>query len=144
MNAKDAAEKIRPTFHLHSMPPDARHHVKFIEDVATELGVEHTPFNLHQVAEAIDEAGIERDSLEYPKMLFSRRHHAVKDIEASVYLPRHDCVAVHVANEDQAKELGSGFVDDIAQLPPRGDTPITAEMPAAGPLHEVDPADAVS
>ena len=124
MTPKEAAEALRPTFHLHSMPPEARHHMEFVEKVATELEIEPTPFNLHQVAEALDEAEIKGDSIEYPKMLYSRQHHAVKDVAASVYLPRHDAVAVHVESQEQADALGHGWFSDLNDLPPRGDTPL--------------------
>jgi hypothetical protein len=130
MNVKEAADKIRPDFHLESMPPEDRHHVKFIEDVAAELGVEHTPFNLHQVGQALDRADIHPESNEYPKMLYSRSHHAEEGIGASVYEPRHDFVWAHVANEDEAKKLGSGWVEDISELPPRGEIPLHAEPKA--------------
>lgn len=135
MNAKEAADKLRPDFHLTQMPVEDRHHVKFVEDVATELGVEHTAFNLHQVADALDIANIHEDSNEYPKMLFSRQHHAAEGIASSVYDPRHDYVWVHVANEDEAKALGSGWVDSVAALPPRGDIPVDApeSQPNAAP-----------
>lgn len=143
MNAKEAADKLRPTFHLESMPTEDRHHVKFVEEVATELGVEHTAFNLHQVADALDTANIHQDSIEYPKMLFSRQHHAVKGIEPSVYDERHDYVWTHVANEDQVNELGSGWVDDPASLSPRGETPVDAPIaPKAKPEAAKPKADA--
>lgn len=126
MNAKEAAEKLRPTFNLESMPPEDRHHVKFVEDVASELGIEPTPFNLHQVADALDAADIHGDSLEYPKMLYSRSHHVEGTVAASFYDSRHDWVWAHVENEDEAKKLGAGWVEDPAQLPPRGEIPIHA------------------
>jgi hypothetical protein len=122
MNAKEAADRIRPEFHLVSMPPEDRHHVKFVEDVATELGVDHTSFNLHQVADALDNAGIHEDGAEYPKMLFSREHHTEEGISASVYDPRHDLTWALVDNEEQADKLGSGWVDNISDLPTRSDT----------------------
>ena len=108
------------------MPADQRHHVKFVEAVATELGVEHTHFNLAQVANALDHADIDPDSNEYPKMLFSRTHHAEEGIAASTYDERHDMVWVHVMNEDEAKKLGGGWVDNIGKLPARGDIPLHA------------------
>jgi|SRR5882762_1947636 len=130
MNSKEAADAIRETFHLESMPPEDRHHVKFIEDVAAELGVEPIPFNLHQVGQALHHAGIEADSNEYPKMLFSRTHHAEKDIEASVYDKRHDAVWAHVRSDEEAAKLGSGWVESLAELSPRGDLPLHAPMKA--------------
>lgn len=143
MNAKEAADKIRPTFHLESMPPEERHHVIFVEQVATELGVEHTAFNLHQVASALDDSNIHQDSNEYPKMLFSRQHHANEGVGASTYDPRHDYVWAHVENEEQASALGSGWVDDPAELPPRGDIPIDAPAEVThGPnVHDRDHTD---
>lgn len=131
MNAKEAADKLRPDFNLQQMPPEHRHHVKFVEDVATELGIEHTAFNLHQVADALDEAGIHETGDEYPKMLFSRQHHVEKDIPASIYDPRHDYTWVHVANEDEASKLGSGWVENSSDLPERGDIPVHSEPKAA-------------
>ena len=83
MNPKDAADKLRPDFHLAQMPPEDRHHVKFVEDVAGELGVEPTPFNLRQVAHALDAADIHGDDHHFPMMFYSRQHHAVEGIAAS-------------------------------------------------------------
>jgi hypothetical protein len=148
MNAKEAADKIRPDFHLEQMPAEDRHHVKFIEDVASELDVAHTPFNLHQVGQALHHAGIEPDSIEYPKMLYSRTHHIEEGIAASHYDARHDYVWVHVANEEQAAKLGSGWVDKPSELPPRGEIPVHAEPkavaePAEKPIEvakEAEPA----
>lgn len=126
MTPKEAADKLRPDFKLELMPAEHRHHVKFVESVATELGVEHTHFNLAQVADALDKAEIEADSNEYPKMLFSRTHHAEDGVAASVYDKRHDLVWVHVANAEEAGKLGGEWVDDIGKLPPRGEIPLHA------------------
>lgn len=121
MTPKEAADKIRPDFHLEQMPVEDRHHIKFVEDVAEELGVEPTPFNLHQVGESLDRADIHPDDNTYPKMLFSRQHHTEKGIPASVYDARHDLTWVHVANEEEASKLGSGWVENVLDLPPRED-----------------------
>lgn len=126
MNAHDAAEKIRPTFHLESMPPEDRRRSLFVEQVAAELGVEASAFNLHQVSQALAKADLHPDDNEYPKMLFSRQHHAVEGIAASVYDPRHDHVYVNVNSEQQAAKLGNGWIEDHHALPPRGDTPVDA------------------
>lgn len=136
MNAKEAADRLRPNFHLESMPPEDRHHVIFVEDVTAELGVEPTPFNLHQVAAALDAADIHPDDNEYPKMLYSRQHHAEDGCSASIYDPRHDWCWAHVENDEQAKALGSGWVESPADLPPRGETPIDAPEPAVKPVAE--------
>lgn len=133
MTPTEAADKIRPDFHLESMPPEDRHHVKFIEDVASELGVEPTPFNLHQVGQALYRADIHPESNEYPKMLYSRTHHAEDGVGASIYEPRHDFVWAHVANDDEAKKLGSGWVEDPSELPARGEIPLHAEPKAVEP-----------
>jgi hypothetical protein len=137
MNAKEAADKIRPTFHLISMPPEDRHHVRFIEEVAAELGVEPTPFNLHQVGGALDAADIHGDDLHFPLMLYSRQHHAVEGVVASTYYPRHDFVFVIVENKEQFDALGDGWVESIDDLPPRGEIPINAPAPA--PAAKVEP-----
>ena len=129
MTPKEAADKIRPTFHLVAMPPQDRHHVLFVEAVAAELSIDPTHFNLHQVAGALDDAGIHGDAPQYPLMMYSRQHHAIKDIAASTYYPRHDFVFTMVENADQANKLGEGWVEDISKLPPRGDIPINAPMP---------------
>lgn len=134
MNAQEAANVLRPNFHLEQMPAEDRHHVVFVEAVAAELGVEPTPFNLHQVAAALDAADIHPDDNEYPKMLYSRQHHAVENCEASTYDRRHDWCWAHVANEEQAKALGSGWIENPAELPPRGDTPLHAP-PVAAPAN---------
>lgn len=133
MNAKEAADHIRPGFHLEAMPAEARHHVKFVEEVATELGIEHSAFNLHQVADALDAADIKQDSNEFPKMLYAMRHHSIKGIEASVYDPRNDFVWAKVNSDAEAASLGDGWVDDPAKLSPRGDTPIDAPKPESVP-----------
>jgi hypothetical protein len=119
MTPKEAADKLRPDFKLELMPAEHRHHIKFVEHVATELGVEHTHFNLAQVADALDKAGLEADSTEYPKMLFSREHHKAEGVAASVYDKRHDAMWVHVASAEEAEKLGDGWVDDLGKLPAR-------------------------
>jgi hypothetical protein len=140
MTPKEAAEAIRPTFHLHAMPPEARHHVKFVEDVAAELGIEPTLYNVMHVANALDHAEIRGEPLHYPMMLYSRQHHAVEGVAASVYEQRHDFVWVQVENEDQAKALGDGWVESIAELPPRGEMSLHAPMakPIEAPVEHAD------
>lgn len=118
-SAKEAADKLRPDFKLELMPPEHRHHVKFVEEVATELGIEHNHFNLAQVADALDNAGLKADSNEYPMMLFSREHHQVEGIAPSVHDKRHDMMWVHVASKEEHDKLGDGWVDDLAKLPAR-------------------------
>jgi hypothetical protein len=138
MTPFEAAEKLRPTFHLDQMPPEDRHHVKFVEDVAAELGVDPTPFNLHQVAGALDAADIHGDDLKFPLMLYSRQHHAADGVAASIYEPRHDFTTAIVENDDQLKILGDGWVENPADLPPRGEIPIAAPPPKASDLPEPD------
>jgi hypothetical protein len=138
MTPKEAADKIRPNFHLVSMPPEDRHHVLFVESVAAELGVEPTPFNLHQVAGALDDADIHGDDLHFPLMLYSRQHHAVEGVAASTYYPRHDLTFVTVENKEQLDALGEGWVENIADLPPRGDIPIEAPPLAKKELPDPD------
>ena len=143
MTPKEAADKIRPDFHLEQMPAEDRHHIKFVEDVAVELGIEPTPFNLHQVGAALDHAGIHPDSNEFPKMLYSRTHHSDPAIAPSYYDKRHDMVHVHVASAEEADKLGAGWFENIADLPPRGEIPLHAEskateaQPAPEPEAEV-------
>lgn len=139
MNAKDAADRLRPSFHLEieQLAPEVQHDIKFYTDVAAELGVEPTPFNLHQIKEALEAANIHRDSNEYPKMLFSRSFPESGAVGA-YYAARHDHVWVHVENDEQASALGSGWVEDAVKLPPRGDIPL---YPAAKePVAEAKPA----
>lgn len=116
MQAKEAADTLRPTFHLEQMPAEDRHHVKFIEDVAAELGVEPTPFNLHQVGQALDSADIHHDSNEFPKMLYSREAHGELP---STYDKRNDFHWIHVNNEEEAKGAGEGWVENLSDLPER-------------------------
>jgi len=136
MTPKEAADKLRPDFHLALMPAEERHHVKFVEAVAAELGVEPTHFNLAQVANAIDHHGIEADSFEYPKMMFSRTHHSDPSIPPSFYDKRHDHVWVHVASAEEAEKLGAGWVEDHMRLPPRGEIPLYAAPKAMEPIAQ--------
>ncbi len=121
MNAKDAADRIRPSFKLKTdlaaMSPEDRHHLRFLEGVAVELGVEPTPFNIMQVGEALDAAGIKRDANEYPKMLYSRK--PAPDGFPSVYDGRHDHYYAHVADAGEEEMLGAAFVDHPGKLPPK-------------------------
>lgn len=126
MTPTEAANKLRPNFSLEHMPPEDRHHVLFVEAVAAELGVEPTPFNLQQVAAALDDADIRGDDLHFPLMLYSRQHHAVEGVPASTYYPRHDMVFVTVENEEQMQLLGKNWVENPADLPARGEIPIDA------------------
>lgn len=125
MNAKEAAEHLRPTFRLESevLSPEVQHDISFHKEVATELGVEHTPFNLHQVAESLAAAGIERPSNEFPKMLYSRTH-PDKFGHQGTYDQRHDHVWVKVHDADQEDALGESWVDHPDKLPPRGNLPL--------------------
>jgi hypothetical protein len=138
MNPHDAADKLRPTFVLTHMPPEDRHHIVFVEAVAAELGIEATAFNLQQVASALDEADIRGDDLHFPLMLYSRQHHAIDGVAASTYYPRHDFTFVTVDNEDQLKSLGSGWVENPNDLPPRGDIPISAPIAKSAELPDPD------
>lgn len=122
MTPKDAADALRPSFHLLQMPADDRHHVKFVEAVAAELGVESTPFNLYQVGAALAGAKIEHDPIEYPKMLYSRQF--PKDSIAATYHIRRDHVSTIVNNDEELDALGDGWVTDPTDLPARGDLPI--------------------
>ena len=126
MTPKEAAEKLRPFFKLDQMPSDDRHTVKFVEAVATELGIEHTPFNLHQVAGALHEHDLKQDSNEYPKMLYSRTHHAEAITTPSIYHDRHDCVWCNVKDVEEEAKLGAGWVDSVEKLPARGALPLHA------------------
>lgn len=141
MNAKEAADRLRPIFSLEHLPPEDRHHVKFVEDVAKELGIEPTAFNLLQVADALEANGIEGEVNQYPKMLYSRRHHAEDIFTPSIYDARGDYTWVNVINADEEAKLGGDWVDNIAKLPPRGDTPVHAE-PKAPSEEKVQGADA--
>lgn len=143
MNAKEAADQIRAAFHLEveKIPPETQHHINFLKAVATELGVDHTPFNLHQVETALADANIHRDSNEYPKMLFSRQHPA--NGIAGTYDARHDHVWTVVADEDQEDAIGDGWVPDPSKLPPRGDIPLypakAVDAPAADSALPINP-----
>lgn len=138
MNAKEAADRLRPHFHLETVPPEERHHIEFVERVADELGVEKTAFNLAQVAEALDAADIHGETQKFPMMLYSRTHHAVDGIAASVYMPRHDAVAVHVESDEQAKALGDGWHEHLDHLPPRGEIPLHAPKHAKPAVMDND------
>lgn len=138
MTPTEAADKLRPTFSLEHMPPEDRHHVLFVEAVAAELGVEPTPFNLQQVATALDDADIRGDDLHFPLMLYSRQHHAVEGVPASTYYPRHDMVFVTVENEEQMQLLGKNWVENPADMPARGEIPIDAPAPKSVDLPKPD------
>ncbi len=137
MTPKEAADKLRPIFKLEQMPAEDRHAVKFVEAVATELGVERTPFNLHQVAGALEQHEISHDPHEYPKMLFSRTHHQEAISTPSIYDKRHDHCWVNVMNAEEEAKLGSDWVDHIGKLPARGDLPVHALEKAPAEKEEV-------
>lgn len=82
---------------------------------------EHTVEELERM---LAEAKAKVSHVEYPKMLYSRTHHADRTVAPSYYDPRHDWAWVHVADEDQAKQLGEGWVENPVDLPLRGDIPL--------------------
>jgi hypothetical protein len=124
MTPHEAAEKIRPSFRLYDMPPEDRHHVKFVEAVADELGIEHTAFNLHQVDEALDAAGIHEDIHDYPKWV-EPNPSRVEHIDDQVFVKGFDDIHVErltkkvtvlVDNEDEEK-LATSAHSEPAPLP---------------------------
>lgn len=137
MTPKEAAGVLRPTFHLYALPVGDRHYVKFVEAVAAELGIEHTVFNLYQVAAALTVANIKRDGDEYPKMLYSRQF---PKGHAAVYDPRHDHVSAIVRNDEELDALGAGWVTDFSTLPLRDGIPLYAP-PQEKPTEPTAPAE---
>lgn len=119
MKATEAADKIRDTFHLEAIPPEDHRFAKFVVQVADELGVDHTPFNLQQVAAALHAQSIKPDAADYPKMLYCKTRPAGQfDGQSAIhghvpitYDIRHGHWFAHVESEDQAKRLGKGWVD---------------------------------
>ena len=107
MKPAEAAAKLREAeFKCEPLPPHEQRIAQFVADVASELGVEHTPHNLDQVAAALHAAGCEPDPNEWPKMLFGK---APSDDFESVYDPRRRLFHVVVHNDKELAKLGEGW-----------------------------------
>lgn len=120
LTPEEAADQIRGKFVPEVTPPDLQHQSRFLTAVAAQLGVEPTHANLVGISKALEEEGVEFPSNEYPKMLYSRSLPDEKhNFETHIDL-RNDHVGVLVNNEDEANELGTGWIDDPAKLPDRG------------------------
>ena len=117
ITATEAAAIIHDEFEPAVIAPANAHHVAFLTEVADVLDADPNPANLEQIAELLDKAGVELADHEYPKMLYSRGY-APAEFESHVDA-RNDRIGVVVANEDEAKELGSGWTDDPTTLKPR-------------------------
>jgi len=128
MTPKEAAEKLRENFVLASMPPEARHHVKFVEDVAAELGIEPTAFNLYQVAEALDRENLHEDDNAYPKILYSLNP---AEGVAATRDDRNKWYWIQVADDDEAEKLGPSWVSDPALLSGPVERPALPTQPPA-------------
>jgi hypothetical protein len=129
LSAEEAANAIRGEFVAESMPPEYHHQAKFLTAVARHLGVEESPANLTGIAKALEAKGIAFPDLEYPKMLYGRTGPDPMLGFESHYDPRHDHIGVVVNNEDDAKKLGSGWVEDPSELPAREEKPVAFDGP---------------
>jgi hypothetical protein len=136
ITAEEAARRIATKFDPVVIATDNVRHEGFLKSVAIALRADPNPANLEQIAKLLTEAKVYLPDHEYPKMLFSRSH--PENGHPGTYDPRHDHVSAIVANEDEASALGSGWVDSIHDLPPRGDIPVhlpNAKARATPPAH---------
>jgi hypothetical protein len=119
ISTEEAAARIRDDFVPAVVDPKyARHHV-FLASVAGHLGADPNPPNLQQIADLLGKAEVALPNHDYPKMLYGRTlPDAEHGFESHINL-RHDHVGVVVRNEEDAKKLGGGWVENPADLPKR-------------------------
>lgn len=69
LGPKEAAAVIRGHVEAAVLPPEESHMLRFLQQVAAELGLDHTvPENLHKVAAALKHSDIDiHEGHEYPK-----------------------------------------------------------------------------
>lgn len=113
MTPMEAADKIRDTFQLDALSPQDLRRMRFVADVASELGIEPTPHALEQLATALHAAGCDPDPNDFPKMMFSKTYsknaHAIHDARRQIWH-----VTVH--NQKELEALGAGWVEDADSL----------------------------
>jgi hypothetical protein len=147
ITAEEAANRIRGDFEPVALDPEKAHHGRFLSAVAGYLGAEPNPANLDQIAELLGKVEVQLPDHEYPKMLYSRTLPAAElGYESHVNL-RHDHVGVIVNSEDDAKKLGSGWIENPADLPKRDKGEVgqfepakSEKAPAAAPKSPLTPA----
>lgn len=121
IGAQEAANRIRDTFVPRAMPPEYHHQLPFLVAVAGHLGADPNPRNLAAIAEALDEADIRFKEHEFPKMLYGRTlPDPARGLETHIDL-RNDHVGTVVRSAEEAEALGSSWVENPADLPPRKD-----------------------
>lgn len=139
ITAEEAANRIRGDFEPVALDPEKAHHGRFLAAVAGYLGAEPNPVNLDQIAELLGKIEVQLPDHEYPKMLYSRTLPAPELGYKSYLSLRHDHVGVIVNNEEDAKKLGPGWIENPADLPKRdkGEVgqfePVKAEKSPEGP-----------
>lgn len=119
ISVEEAAIIIRADFVPVSVDPEIVRQEEFLTSVAGYLNADPNPDNLKQISDLLGKADVELPDHEYPKMLYSR---TIPDEEYGFETHtsvRHDHVGVIIHNEDDAKKLGSGWVENPAELPAR-------------------------
>lgn len=119
ITAEEAARRISGEFEPVALDPEKAHHGRFLSAVAGYLGAEPNPANLDQIAELLGKVEVQLPDHEYPKMMYSRTLPAPELGYESHLSLRHDHVGVIVNSEEDAKKLGSGWIENPADLPKR-------------------------
>jgi hypothetical protein len=128
----EAAAAIKETVELNHLPPEEVHQLRFLQGVATELGMDHTPQSLHSIAAALRQHDIEIHSgHEYPKSVkrkFDGSYHIADNPEHEAeivnWTPPEPDEEVHdqfeATAESDAHENGgsNGKADDGAEVDP--------------------------
>lgn len=131
IGAQEAANRIRDEFKPVVVEPKYLRHEKFLTAVAGHLGADPNPANLEQIAELLGKSEVTLPDHEYPKMLYGRMlPDAEHGFETHVNL-RHDHVGVIARNEEDAKKLGGGWVENPADLPKRKEGEARGDFPAS-------------
>lgn len=119
ITAEEAARRISGEFEPVAMDPEKAHHGRFLSAVAGYLGAEPNPANLDQIADLLGKIEVQLPDHEYPKMLYSRTLPPAEHGFESHLSLRHDHVGVIVNNDEDAQKLGSGWIENPADLPKR-------------------------
>jgi hypothetical protein len=126
MGPKEVADVLRPHLQLHHTDPHDQHALNFLKDVATRLGLDHTPEVITHLAGLMREKGLVlKTGEEYPKMVTRKADSATFTVHS-------------VAEEDRR------INEDPAQTEPPAPRRLPPEMlPATDRDHPADISDKV-
>lgn len=144
LGAVEAANEIRHDVeNVPGMDPQHLHHIRFVQSVCSQLGLDHSPENMHKVAVTLHKHDIGMPtSIEYPKHV-QRKHDGADKIvhsdgEADEWynsvpeVPK-PAAAPEPAAEAKADDAVHGDAPDPAEVDGEGDDEVHFEDPKSEP-----------